>query len=107
MGGRGGGGDKGLESHRFKQRDMGLPAFSGVTITAKYFPSVMNTQAEFQSRQGKDPLDWKLNFQVFLIICQIFGKPEIDLVAFCLSHQVPPFIAWMPDLFSQGTGAMQ
>lgn len=48
-----------------------------------------------------------MNPQVFLKIYKTFGKPEIDLFASRLSHQVPQYNGWMPDPFSQGTDAMQ
>ena len=54
----------------------------------------------------KRPLRIKLNSQVFLKICQIFVKPETDRFASHVSHQVPKYIAWMQDLFKQGTDAM-
>ena len=49
------GGNSEPEAQIFKQRDMGLSFFLGIIITAEYLPSVINTQACFETRQGKDP----------------------------------------------------
>ena len=51
----------------------------GITITAEYLPSSMNVEANWQSRNSKDHSEWKLLPQVFQRICQIKGKPEMDL----------------------------
>ena len=86
---------------------MGLSVYLEDHHHSRNLPSVMNTQVDLQSRQDKDPSEWKMNAHVFLKICQIFGKPEIYLFASRLSHRAPQYTAWMPDLFSQGTDAMQ
>ena len=74
----------------------------GITITAKYLPSSMNVEADWQSRNSKDHSEWKLLLQVFQRICQIKGKPEMDLFASRLSAQLLRCIAWKPDPYSQG-----
>ena len=79
----------------------------GITITAEYLPSSMNVEADWQSRNAKDNSELKILIQVFQRICQIKGKPEMDLFASRLSAQVPQYLAWKPDPYSQGTDAMQ
>ena len=48
------GGNSEPEAQIFKQRDMGLFFFLGIIITVEYLPSVINTLAYFETRQGKD-----------------------------------------------------
>ena len=60
----------------------------GITITAEYLRSSMNEEADWQSRNSKDHSEWKLLPQVFQRICQIKGKPEMDLFASRLSAQL-------------------
>ena len=79
----------------------------GTTITADYLPSSMNVEADWQSRNSKDYSEWKLLRQVFQRICQIKGKPEMDLFASRLPAQVPQYTARKPGPYSQGTDAMQ
>ena len=79
----------------------------GITITAEYLPSSMNVEADWQSRNAKDNSELKILIQVFQRISQIKGKPEMDLFASRLSAQVPQYLAWKPDPYSQGTDAMQ
>ena len=79
----------------------------GITITAEYPPSSMNVGADWQSRNSEDHSEWKLLPQVFQKICQIKGKTEVDLFASRLSVQLPRYIAWKPDPYSQGKDAKQ
>ena len=67
--------------------------FNGITITAEYLPSSMDVEADWQSINSKDHSEWKLLPQVFQRICQIKGKPEMDLFASRLSAQLPRYNA--------------
>ena len=40
-------------------------------------------------------------------LCQIRGTPEVDLFASRVSHQLPHYISWKIDPFSQGRDAFQ
>ena len=77
-----------------------------IAITAEYLPSVLNTVADRESRKKPDPSEWLLHPKVFQAVSRLLGSPTIDLFAFCLCHQLPQYIAWHPDPFSQGTDAM-
>ena len=72
----------------------------GITITAEYLPSSTDVEADWQSINSKDHSEWKLLPQVFQRICQIKGKPEMDLFASRLFHGTP-------NPYSQRTNAMQ
>ena len=67
----------------------------------------MNVEAEWQSRNSRDPSEWKLFPKVFQQVFQRRGMPKIDLLASRVSHQLPQCFAWKPDPFSQGTDALQ
>ena len=81
--------------------------WQGLTATAKYLPSPLNVQADWQSRNVGDSSDWKLNPTVFRNICKILGQPDMNLFASRLCHQLQNYISWKPDPFSQGTDALQ
>ena len=77
-----------------------------MAITAEILPSVLNTVADRESRKKTDSSEWLLHPKVFQAVSQLLGSPTIDLFAFCLCHQLPQYIAWHPDPYSQGTDAM-
>ena len=77
-----------------------------MAITAEYLPSVLNTVADRESRKKTDSSEWLLHPKVFQAVSQLLGSPTIDLSAFRLCHQLPQYIAWHPDPYSEGTDAM-
>ena len=78
-----------------------------IMITAEYFPGTLNKEADFQSRTVKDSSEWKLKPQIFQSICQKWGKPDIDLLASRVSHQVAIYTSWKLDPFSKDRDAFQ
>ena len=78
----------------------------GITIIAEYLPSSMNLGTDWQSRKSKDHSEWKILPQVFQIICQIKGKPEMDLFAFRLLVLHGTLHGNQIHTVSQGTDAM-
>ena len=78
-----------------------------ITITTEYLPSSLNMEADWQSRNSRDPSEWKLCPKVFQQVCQRRGMAKIDLFASRLSHQLPQYFTRKPDPFSQGTDALQ
>jgi len=79
----------------------------GITITTEYLPSKLNVIADRESRARIDSSEWKMCPKVFSQVCQKLGTPQIDLFASRLTHQLPRYMAWRPDPYSQGTDAMQ
>ena len=51
----------------------------------------------FFSRNFKDDIEWCLNREVFLEICNRFGEPDLDLFASRLNRQTLNFVSWFPD----------
>ena len=70
--------------------------------------SVFST--EYSSKQGikKKTALFRVasSFQNFQAFSRLLGSPTIDLFASCLCHQLPQYIAWNPDSYSQGADAM-
>ena len=75
-------------------------------ITGKYLLSVLNTVADTEIRKKTDPPEWFLHPKVFQTVSRLLGSLTIDLFVSHLCHQLPQYIAWHPDPYSQGTNAM-
>ena len=68
-----------------------------IAFTAENLPSILNIQADWQSRNHRDSSDWKLNHKISSQIVKIRGIPQIDLFAPQLNHQLPKYMSWYPD----------
>ncbi len=66
-------------------------------IVAAHIPGVINVTADRQSRTSWDNMEWQLCPGKFRDICQVLGKPDIDLFATRLNAQLPRYVAWKPD----------
>ena len=77
-----------------------------ITITVEYLPGHLNVTADWESWNFQDKSDWKLSLKVFAEICQKLGIPSIDLFASQMSHHLPIYMAWKPDLESQATNTI-
>ena len=66
----------------------------------------MNTLVNIQSRQGKDPLEWKFNRTCFSRSAKHLQNRMLKYLHL-VTHQVPQCIAWLLDPFSQVTDVMQ
>ena len=70
---------------------------AGVSLTAQHIPGIQNTAADIASRQIETRTEWTLDKKIFQSICQKFYKPEVDLFASRLNHQVPQYVSRYPD----------
>lgn len=77
----------------------------GITVTAEYLPGNLNTRADITSKVFKDSSEWGLSKKVFLKICQKRGYPDMDLFVSRLFHQLPGYMSWKADSYSQATDA--
>ena len=66
-------------------------------LTASHIPGPDNHLADFFSRNFKEDIEWCLNREVFLEICNRFGEPDLDLFASRLNRQTLNFVSWFPD----------
>ena len=57
-------------------------------------------------QKKKHSSEWLLHRKVFQAVSQLLGSPTTDLFASRLFNQLPQYIAWHPDPYSQGTDAM-
>ena len=74
-----------------------------ITITAEYLRGLMNVKADRESRQTRGSSEWKLNPTIFMKLCQIRELQRWIWV----SHQLPQYISWKIDPFSQGRDTFQ
>ena len=68
-----------------------------IWISATYLPGELNTVADTRSRKFNDNIEWMLHPEIFSKVTAKFGKPDIDLFASRLNHQVPAYVSWEPD----------
>ena len=64
-----------------------------------------NVESDHQSRVFDHDLEWSLPPDLFPVICQKWGTPQIDLFASRLNHQVPLYCSWKPDPHALATDA--
>ena len=68
-----------------------------IWLSAVHLAGILNTDADRESRQFNDDIEWMLDPEFFKEICKIFGKPDIDMFASRLNFQIKPFVSWRPD----------
>lgn len=74
-------------------------------LTITHIPGVENVLADLRSRKFKDHLEWELNIKLFKIICDIWGKPEVDMFASRLNAKIRKYVSWEPEPFNWRTDA--
>ena len=68
-----------------------------VILSASHIAGVANVEADAQSRVHNLDTEWMLDRNVFDSVCELFGKPELDLFASRLNAQLKKYVAWRPD----------
>ena len=68
-----------------------------IWLSAAYIPGDTNIVADFHSQCFTESTEWALNTDVILLPPNVFFRPEIDLFASALNHQIPTYISWLPD----------
>ena len=76
-----------------------------ITITAEWIPSHLNTIADWESRNVRDSSEWKLCPKIFHCLSRRWGRPEVDLFASRISHQLDRYVSWKPDPDCVGVNA--
>ena len=67
-------------------------------ISAAHLPGSQNTEADTESRKGYSAeTEWQLNPVLFKVICDHFGKCDVDLFASRLNFQIAKYASWHPD----------
>ena len=67
-----------------------------IWLSASHIPGIEN-ENDFESRNFKDNVEWKLNSRIFHTITEIWGHPDVDMFASRLNKQVDRFVSWHPD----------
>lgn len=67
-----------------------------IWLSASHIPGI-NNEADFESRNFKDNVEWKLSSRIFHTITEIWGHPDVDMFASILNKQVDRFVSWHPD----------
>ena len=88
---------KGLELLKISNSIWHYLLSHGIIITVEYLPSKLNVQADWESRNARDPSDWKLHQSMFQSIIKHFRYPVVDLFTSRLCHQLPQYDAWKPN----------
>ena len=70
----------------------------GNWISAAHVPGVENVLADQLSRKYDDEAEWKLNTNVFQMITNRWGLPDVDMFASRFNKQIiMKYVAWKPD----------
>lgn len=67
-----------------------------IWLSATHVPGIAN-EADFNSRNFNENVEWKLNSDIFSIIVQKFGLPQLDMFASRLNSQLDRYVSWKPD----------
>lgn len=68
-----------------------------IWLEPSFIEGTKNVIADHRSRVFHNPTEWCLQRQAFEDVCNIFEKPDIDLFASRLNHQVDRFCSWEPN----------
>ena len=68
-----------------------------IWLSPTHLPGKCNTAADKASRIFHDPMEWKLDSNIYVSVTQALGAPSIDLFASRLNFLTKPYIAWHLD----------
>jgi hypothetical protein len=77
-----------------------------IWLTAAHIPGRLNIEADVASRTFEDRTDWELDRGTFELVCQKFGRPDIDLFATRLNAKLACYVSWNPDPYASYVDAM-
>lgn len=69
-------------------------------LSCSHIAGKFNVEADEKSRVFNDKLEWQLNVNIFKNITKKWGKPDIDMFASRLNHQVKTYCSWKPDPYA-------
>lgn len=76
-----------------------------IWITAKHLPGLMNSEADYASRNFNNHTEWMLKPSIFRKITTRYYIPQVDLFASRLNNQVANYVARYPDPGALATDA--
>ena len=68
-----------------------------IWVTACHIAGKDNIQADTLSRQINTNIEWMINNDDFKLICDQYGKPDIDLFANRLNNKLDKYMSYHPD----------
>ena len=68
-----------------------------IWLSVAHIPGVENVDADHESRQFTENTEWELNPEIFEMICDKWGSPDVDLFASRLNKKVESYASWIPD----------
>ena len=76
-----------------------------IWISAAHIPGSEYVIANKNSRIFEWSSEWKLTEDMFKQIVTSFGRPDIDLFASRINHQLPNYLSWIPNPGAQAADA--
>ena len=67
-----------------------------IWVSATHIPGIEN-DADFESRNHNDNVEWMLHRELAQNIMQIWDRPHIDMFASRLNQQIDRFVSWKPE----------
>ena len=77
----------------------------GIWLSACHIAGKDNCSADSYSRKQSIHTEWTLNTEMFDKVCNVFGKPAIDLFASRTNHQLPRYMSLYPDPAAEAINA--
>ena len=78
-----------------------------MSVRARHIPGRLNCLADLLSRRNQIvSTEWSLHPQVFKQVCQLWGTPQIDLMATSLNHKLALYVSPFPDPQAYAVDAM-
>lgn len=68
-----------------------------IWLSCTHIPGIQNVEADFESRNFNDNVEWMLKHVVAVRIMDIWGKPDLDMFASRLNKQLDRFVSWKND----------
>ena len=68
-----------------------------IWLSSAHIPGKDNTEADFESRNFNDNIEWMLKPALVHNIMDIWGTPELDMFASRLNKQIDRFVSWKND----------
>ncbi|OXU21308.1 hypothetical protein TSAR_001510 [Trichomalopsis sarcophagae] len=76
-----------------------------ISLFASYIASSENTEADRLSRLVNLDIEWELHDSFFVVIENVFGRPDIDLFANGSNAKCATFYSWRPEPGAVGVDA--
>ena len=66
-------------------------------LTSVHIKGTRNISADMESRKLRNDTEWMLCSNIFKKISDLYFRPDIDMFASRINHQVDKYISWLPD----------